>query len=368
MKICFVSKNIYPVASDNGVNFAGGAEIQLLMLAKKFKEMGHEVAFITDDFGQSAVEKIDGIKYFKSPFRYMGGPKFRLLTDWYLLFKRLKKVDADVYLLKGPRFNLFIAGLFAVRTGKRVVFISTTDTDSDPDIMRRIDPVYTRVFYRVGLRMIPIVVCQTVHQETNFRRYFRKEAVYINNTYSINPKVSKSQAKKEVLWVGTNSNAKRPRLFLDFAGRTDEITYKMAMVPSENAMMQKSLEKEILEAPNIEYLGFVPENEMEKIYTDASVLVNFSELEGFPNVFLHAWAHRTPVVSLSINPDSIIDKYRMGFCSGSIEQMIKDVRSLFQNDQLRIEMGNNGHEYVKREHDADKIAEQYINLFKEVNK
>ena len=336
------------------------------MLAKKFKEMGHEVAFITDDFGQGAVEKIDGIKYFKTPFRYMGGPKFRLLTDWYLLFKRLKKVDADVYLLKGPRFNLFIAGLFAVRTGKRVVFISTIDTDSDPDIMRRIDPVYTRFFYRVGLRMIPIVVCQTVRQKTNFRRHYRKDSVHINNIYTINHNASKNKIKKAMLWVGTNSNAKRPRLFLDFAGRTDEITYKMAMVPSENTMMQKSLEKEISEAPNIEYLGFVPENEMEKIYADTSVLVNFSELEGFPNVFLHAWAHRMPVASLTVNPDGIIDKYRMGFCSGSIEQMINDVRLLWRDDQLRKEMGSNGHEYVKREHDADKIADQYIRLFEGV--
>lgn len=366
MKICIISKNVYPVVAKNGVNFAGGAEMQLLMLARKFREMEHEVAFITDDFGQIDITGIDGLKYYKVPFRYMGSNKLYLFSDWFKLYCKLKEIDADVYLLKGPRFNLFIVGLFAVINGKRVVFISTIDTDSDPGLMRMIDPVYNRFFYRLGLRLIPTVVCQTVHQKTNFRRYFRKEAVHINNIYSINHKVSKSQAKKEVLWVGTNNNAKRPWLFIDFARRARDIQFKMAMVPSENVEEQERLEAEISKIPNIEYLGFVPEKDMVNLYTESYTLVNFSNLEGFPNVFLHAWAHRTPVVSLKMNPDGIIDKHKMGFCSGTMEQMIKDVFLLLQNEQLRKEMGNNGYEYVKAMHDEGKIAEQYIRLFEEV--
>ncbi len=365
MKICFVSKNIYPVASGSNVPFAGGAEIQLLILAKKFKEMGHKITFITDDFGQADIDEIDGIKYFKVPFRYMGGNKLYIFSDWLKLYNKLKKIDADVYLLKGPRFSLFIAGLFAMCSRKRVVFISTTDTDSDPDIMRRIDPVYNRFLYCLGLKMVPIVVCQSKHQQTNFHRYFRKRAPVIKNIYSLDD-IGNGVKQQTALWVGTNSQTKRPGLFLELAKKTPEINYIMAMVPSQNAESQNRLETEIKKVSNIDYLGFVPEKEMGRLYAETSVLVNVSELEGFPNVFLHSWVYKTPVVSLSINPDGIIGRHKMGLCSGTMGQMIMDIRSLFQNDKLRQEMGNNGHEYVKREHDADKIADQYIRLFEEV--
>jgi len=367
MRICFVSKNIYPVASGSNVPFAGGAEIQLSMLANKFKEMGHKITFITDDFGQADIDEIDGIKYFKVPFRYMGGNKLYLFSDWLKLYRKLKKIDADVYLLKGPRFNFFIVGLFAMCSRKRVVFISTIDTDSDPDIMRRVDPVYNRFLYCLGLKMVPLVVCQSNYQQTNFHRYFRKRAPVIQNIYSLD-NIGNGVKQQTALWVGTNNQAKRPGLFLELAQKTPEISYIMAMVPSQDAESQKRLEAEINVVSNIDYLGFVPEKEMGRVYAKTSVLVNVSELEGFPNVFLHSWAHKTPVVSLSINPDGIIGIHKMGFCSGTMGQMIEDVRLLLQNDHLQQEMGNNGYEYVRREHDADKIAEQYIWLFKKGNK
>jgi glycosyltransferase involved in cell wall biosynthesis len=362
MKTCFISKNIYPVAANNGARFAGGAELQLLTLAKKFKDLGHKAVFVTDDFGQADIEEMEDIKYVKVPFRYMGNSRLYLLSDWFSLYCKLKEIDADVYILKGPRFTLFIAGLYAICSKKRVVFISTIDTDSDPHIMRSIDPLYSRLLYYLGLKMVPLVVCQSKHQQKNFYRYFKKEASVIQNIYSI-ANVSNGVKKQTALWVGTNNQAKAPGFFLNLARKSPEISYKMAMVPSQDTAFQKQLETEIRGVHNIDYLGFVPEREMGKLYAEASLLVNVSELEGFPNVFLHAWAHKTPVISLKINPDGIIKRYRMGFCSGSMEQMIKDIRLLLQNDQLRQEMGNNGYVYVKRHHDADMIAEQYISLF-----
>lgn len=367
MKICIISKNVYPVAANNGVNFAGGAEMQLLTLAKKFTDLGNTVEFVTDDFGQADIDEIKGIKYVKIPFRYMGGSKLYILSDWLTLYRKLKEIDADVYLLKGPRFNVFIMGVFVFFSKKPVIFVSSTALDSNPHILMKVDPFYQRWLYLAGIRLIPYTVCQSVRQQDEFKKYYDKKTTFIRNACAdYHVRLNQYNKDRHMLWVGTNSRVKRPHLFLEFARRTPEIKYKMAMVPSENAMIQKKLENEISKVSNIEYHGFVQESKIEKVYAEASVLVNFSEHEGFPNVFLHAWAHKTPVVSLEVNPDGIIDKYRMGFCSGSMEQMIKDVRLLLWYDAMREEMGHNGYEYVKREHDSDKIAEQYIRLFEEV--
>lgn len=363
MKICFISKNIYPVATGNiSFRFAGGAEIQFLILSEVLRKGGNNIFFITDDFGQDDEVTINDATYIKIPFRYMEGNKFKIVSDWFLLFEKLKELNADVYLMKSPRFNLFLLAIFSKLTEKKCIFVSTIDTDSDPNLLQEIDPFYRRILYRIGLRLIPIVISQTEHQQKSFMQNFKKRSIIIKNIYRIRNNI-KFKKKDFVLWVGTNNNVKNPELFLQLAQKTPNIKYKMAMIPSNDFKKQAKLEKKISKIKNIEYLGFVPEVKMDKIYSGASILVNFSELEGFPNIFLHAWSHRTPVISLKVNPDNILEKHKMGFCSGTMTQIIKDAKLLLKDNVLRKEMGRNGYEYVKKKHDSDMIIRQYIKLF-----
>jgi len=51
-------------------------------------------------------------------------------------------------------------------------------------------------------------------------------------------------------------------------------------------------------------------------------VINTSNFEGFPNIFLEAWATGVPVISLNVDPGNVIKKRRLGICcEGSLERM-----------------------------------------------
>jgi glycosyltransferase involved in cell wall biosynthesis len=60
------------------------------------------------------------------------------------------------------------------------------------------------------------------------------------------------------------------------------------------------------------------------------VFVNTSEIEGFPNSFLQAWARGTPVVSF-FDPDGVIASEGLGRTVSNLHEM-KDAVNRFCND------------------------------------
>ena len=63
---------------------------------------------------------------------------------------------------------------------------------------------------------------------------------------------------------------------------------------------------------NIEYLGKVAPAKSIEIIANASLLLSTSDEEGFPSTFLEAWASGTPVISLKLDPDALIQKHQLG--------------------------------------------------------
>ena len=84
----------------------------------------------------------------------------------------------------------------------------------------------------------------------------------------------------------------------------------------------------------------------------------------FPNTFLEAWSNFNPIVSLNVDPDEIICSNKLGFHSKTIEQMIKDIKTLINNKKLHHLYSENGREYVEKTHSLDKIIHQYEQIIK----
>jgi glycosyltransferase involved in cell wall biosynthesis len=93
------------------------------------------------------------------------------------------------------------------------------------------------------------------------------------------------------------------------------------------------------------------------------VLVCTSDREGFPNVFLQAWQAKCPVVSLTIDPDGVIEKYDIGRVSRNLDTMTADVDRLMTDDVLRARITSNGIAYVEEHHAIKTVADRYEALF-----
>ncbi len=170
-----------------------------------------------------------------------------------------------------------------------------------------------------------------------------------------------------VLWVGTIYPRKQPELFLELAKAVPQARFQM-VGGSSNQSYVDEIKQKAEAIPNLEYAGFVPYDEVSKYFSRASVFVSTSTSEGFPNVFIQAWMNYTPVVSLNIDPDNVIDRYKMGFHSRTFEQMVRDIKTLLGDEKLRSGMGENSRRYVEQNHDIKEMAKKHIAVFKELVK
>ena len=117
---------------------------------------------------------------------------------------------------------------------------------------------------------------------------------------------------------------------------------------------------------NIDFLGYIPFYEINEYFKQAAILVNTSKFEGYPNAFIQAWMNYTPTVGLNVDPDRIIQNKKLGFFSGTLDQMVSDVKTLLEDETLRNAMGKNARKYVEIEYDIRKIIKKYIVIFNEI--
>lgn len=367
-KICFYALNTYPLLSGKNLGFTNGAELQQVLIGKELAKKGYDVSFVVFDHGQKPFEIIDGIKIYKAV------PKGYVLSgikSFYHAFKSvwnaLKQANADIYYQRCAGRDTGFIALFCLLKRRKFVYGLASDKDVDGTFTKDAK-LYERILYKFGLKLSDYIIAQSEYQRELLKTDYNLDSIVIKNPYPIE-KVERSKSEPPiVLWVGTiKPEWKQPKLFLKLAKKIPDAKFQMVGGASANKQFYDKIKEEAERIPNLEFVGFVPYPDVNKYFENASILVNTSSVEGFSNTFLQAWVAHTPVVSLNVDPDEIICKYKLGFHSKRFEQMVEDVKTLLKDETLREERGMNGRKYVEREHDIKKIVKKYIRLFEEIN-
>jgi glycosyltransferase involved in cell wall biosynthesis len=115
----------------------------------------------------------------------------------------------------------------------------------------------------------------------------------------------------------------------------------------------------------VDVQGYVAHGDMSSRYARARVLLCTSEAEGFPNVFLEAWARGLPVVS-SVDPDGVIAQNGIGRTAGSIGELATALRELLADADGRRECGRRARQYVERNHDLPRCVDALERLVQDV--
>ena len=363
MKVSIICPFVYPLmAPELNIPSSGGAEAQLKAIGFKLAEEGHDISYVVNDYGQKDCEIINNAAIYKSDLRYLGGSNKNLPSDWFNLWSTLRRIDADVYMLKLPRHLLLPVGLFCRFNKKKLIFIGQIDQDVDLKFIRQQEGALPFWMYRIGIKCVDQIIAQNNYQKKGFESVFDKPSSVIKNTISLDvcPDIIK---QGYILWVGNSLQKKQPKFFLKLAQSLPDLKFKMIMAPASGGEHEEveALAKNI---DNLDFIGFVPMEKIAKYYAGADIFISTSLREGFPNTFIQAWQHGTPVISLNVDPDGLIKTRNLGRLSGSLEIMSEDVKAFILDKALREQAGDNALHYVNEEHSLSSVAGKYTNLIK----
>jgi len=364
-KICFVAQYIYKILKPELGTF-GGLEVQHFLVAKKLKELGYSIVFLVYDYGQSKRISIDGFQCIKTSKqeRHIKYMRLSNLKKLFLLWKALEEADADIYYVPGCGSLVGIVAIFCKLKRKKFIFATASDIDVDlgNDFYSCTKPI-ERYLYSYGIRNADAVVVQTEYQKVQLEKNFSVKGIKISCGISITNHLVDTDKKEYILWVGSDSDVKQPQIVIELAKKISGVKFLMLGISPLGKKFSETLSDRLKNCPNVEYHKFIPYPQHLNYYDNAYLLVHTSLFEGFPNVFLEAWERAVPVVSLNVDPDECICKYKLGFHSRTFDNMISHVKLLLENEDLRAEMGKNSRRYVEENHNIDKIIYKYVELF-----
>jgi len=143
-----------------------------------------------------------------------------------------------------------------------------------------------------------------------------------------------------VTFVGRASPEKGIGDFIAAARRVPDLPFAVAGATERAAELMAS------SPPNVRWLGFLKEKELNEIYARSRVVVfPFRWFEGFPNVITHAMALQKPVLAARIGAvPEIVDEDRTGllFDMGNVEDLVTKLRALYADPARCRQMGAAG--------------------------
>jgi glycosyltransferase involved in cell wall biosynthesis len=286
--------------------------------------------------------------------------RFGFWLDAVPLYRALREIRPDVIYQRIACGYTGVAAYYAVRNGARLIWHVSSDTDVTPHrsaLYGRnvIQSFVEKQCIEYGIRHANSIVVQTEHQADELARHYGRKADAVVPNFHPEPSeaIDKSDPPS-VVWVANLKPLKRPEVFVRLAARLRDLTGVRFIIVGAMQGGPKAWREQLLHdiqvAPNLDYVGPKTQREVNDLLARAHVLVNTSVAEGYPNTFIQAWQREVPVVSLTINPDGVLDRQAVGICAGSEQRLEEAVRSLLEDSTLRNEYGVRAREYAARRH------------------
>lgn len=328
----------------SGMGSTGGAETQLVMLARALAARGRRVAVAVFDLPGGVPARMDGVEVITLPHPPAGGGRARLVAGL------LRRVDAEVFVQRAAGTYTGVVGLAARAKRRRFVYSSASDYDFDAAYLAA-DPTARRLF-PIGIRCAHEIVVQTEVQAAMCRAVWQRHATVIRSiAETAQPRSNPPEA---FLWVGRMAPYKRPEAFVELAERVPQARFRMVGDATE------AIRARAADCANLELLEPRPRAQLAALLDRAVAIVSTSVKEGMPNVFLEGWARGVPALALSHDPDGIVERHRLGAVAGDSMDRLARLAAEGWNDRARqAEVAARCRAYVAREHTTGQIAAQW---------
>ena len=370
------------VLSQHKANSRGGAEIQADILATYLSKKGHEVVY--------ACESIKEIKNTNYRIENLLVPKKSYLS--FVNIFRLKDIildlNPDIIYVRCKTPYLGICRLFSK---KIIVYNFSANQDyskrlvphnlkeggvyysSETKIAKwRFHPstffeIFNVFLYKFGLRKSSIIT-QTNIQKQKLLINLNLKSTVIPNCHL--PAKNNSPIKTNTIcWIGNIKYFKNPIHFVKLARWFKKTNYEFVMAGRAGPRpLQKKLLDEISITPNIKYLGEITFEESNKLLSKSKLFINTSFTEGFPNTFIQAWSHSTPVLSLYFDMDNILKKGNVGMLSGNFTKMVKDLFLLISDNDKLENLSKNSLKFFEQNYLSEDVNAMHLDFLNSLHK
>lgn len=364
MKICIVGLEDFPqLAQLKSAKYVGGESVQHVLLARAWRDLGHEVSMVVHDHGQGRDTYVDGIRAVAPYTRDEGIPVFRFahprLTG---MIAALREIDADVYYQSPAGAATGITAWFCRRHGKRFISRIASDLACIPG-KQLIRYWRDRKIYEYGLRNADLIVAQSEQQRTLLQRNYGLKSEVLDMAVEM-PSGPQPQKDIDVLWVSNLRPVKRPEIVLQLAQRLPEVRFTLAggALPGTDEYF-RTVTEAAKSIPNLSCPGAVPYTDVGTMFSRAKIFLNTSQIEGFPNTFLQAWVRGVPVVAF-FDPDSQIRQRQLGHTATDFEDMVRAIVRLLQDHAERDRIGERARAYAVAQFGPTHIASRYLEMLR----
>ena len=349
----------------------GGSEIQCDLIAQAFTALGHEVLYGIVHPGKMDYHSIYATKKLQNPFIFS-------------YYRTLREFRPDIVYWRFHKHHLFICSLIAKLLNISFVFAISSRYDIRPWIWQRPRPrqgqdgrqnntiELLRYIVALGrslrtlwnsLGILFVDACTSLNPDFLHKLPVKRQA-HIPNSMS-NVSIPFVWPKPYVAWVSNLKASKNPEYFLELAASLQDMDTDFVMVGRIHDPRYKFIAETAEETPcNFHYLGQKSPDQVNGILRSSLFLVHTcSREEGFGNIFIQAWMQGRPTISLYFDPNLIITRNSLGFVSGSMDQLVMDVKYLIKNPDLISEMGIRAKDFAAKRFDINnniKILEKFL--------
>lgn len=360
ISVCIINHFGYPLYNPKFQQpFGGGAAVQLYNLANEFsKDQSLTVSVITGNYGENVNRKevIKNINIFRVlPIKSKFSNYFK---GFFIFFYNLIRINPDILIQRTANVSSGLSAIYC-RLFKKIFIYSLA---SMYDVNQESFKGFFGKFYKYGLMNASFIIAQNTNQIKKLKNLINKNnAKIIKNGFEItNIKLSE---KKEILWIGRADYYKKPEIFLKLAAKFPNEKFIMICNKGSNPQYWKQINNIANKMSNIEFIEYIKFHNIECFYKRAKVVINTSIYEGFPNTFIEAFKYRALNISLNVDPDKIFRHKEIGlYCNDDFKKMESYLNLALNNKYvLNVERA---WDYVNKNHDIKKIANEWIQLFK----
>ncbi len=347
----------------------GGGELQVALLAKSLAGEGHEVVVIDPSHSEDFTTA-EGIRIFHVKDWSKGLPVLRIFLHRIpALYRLFKQQQADYYYVRMRSYFNLLPFLASRRNKSKFLLALASDIDllslggkfrSEYKAKFNLFKYLTQwlpndLVFKYLLKRADVVISQHKGQLNAIRKNKGKKVLFPNVIDRQHLPHRLPTTDHTYVYIGSLTMVKgADKLFeiIRFAG--DKASFLVVGQPNDPGAVPIFEKLKMLK--NADIRGRKSHDETLELMRPAKVLINTSEYEGFPNVFLEAWSMGIPVLSYKVSPGNVISEFNLGVCfDGDLEKM----KSYINEGRVPDVEEKVMQDYITRFHDFNNAGKRF---------